>query len=416
MSPAASFHSQLASIMEVLANTAVAEICELVDSGYAVLQLEVSRSRRENEVLRRKLRLMELKAARGAALRAVVNNSSSGSRVEQRRTGTPTVGVMLSRSSNQDPVRRSIPGSLSNPGPVRSQETPAAVETSAVIKVEEMDDNSWSQPETHKDFIPVSDGRIETYDLSSPVKQEVEDTSGAASQSWTTGEVSSTSTYVQKKQQSSNHRPETSSYERLVFEPPAQTHYHTTTQNALDLDPGCSSVLNNSNNVSDSGSSSSSSFSFSVSETRLQPTGVSVHQQRAPTSLDESVTLKESERKSFACNYCGKKLACLKNLTTHMRVHTGEKPFVCMLCGKRFSDSSNLKRHQSVHTGEKRYSCVHCGKRFAQSGSLKVHMTVHTDCKQFRCSLCNKMFISHSHLRRHLTTHAAEEQTSNAAQ
>uniref|UniRef100_A0A8C5H5Z9 C2H2-type domain-containing protein n=1 Tax=Gouania willdenowi TaxID=441366 RepID=A0A8C5H5Z9_GOUWI len=104
--------------------------------------------------------------------------------------------------------------------------------------------------------------------------------------------------------------------------------------------------------------------------------GVSVHQQRAPTSLDESVTLKESERKSFACNYCGKKLACLKNLTTHMRVHTGEKPFVCMLCGKRFSDSSNLKRHQSVHTGEKRYSCVHCGKRFAQSGSLKVHMTV----------------------------------------
>lgn len=72
MSPAAALHAQLASIMEVLANTAVAEICELVDSGYSVLQLEISRSRKENEVLRRKLRLMELRAARATALRAAV--------------------------------------------------------------------------------------------------------------------------------------------------------------------------------------------------------------------------------------------------------------------------------------------------------------------------------------------------------
>lgn len=57
--------------MEVLANTAVAEICELVDSGYSLLQLEISRSRRENEVLRRKLRLMELRTARGTSFRAV---------------------------------------------------------------------------------------------------------------------------------------------------------------------------------------------------------------------------------------------------------------------------------------------------------------------------------------------------------
>lgn len=71
MSPAAAFHAQLASIMEVLANTAVAEICELVDGGYSVLQLEISRSRKENEQLRRKLRLMELRAARTGALRAL---------------------------------------------------------------------------------------------------------------------------------------------------------------------------------------------------------------------------------------------------------------------------------------------------------------------------------------------------------
>ncbi|XP_029687023.1 gastrula zinc finger protein XlCGF49.1-like [Takifugu rubripes] len=115
--------------------------------------------------------------------------------------------------------------------------------------------------------------------------------------------------------------------------------------------------------------------------------------------------------RAFVCNCCGKTLASLKNLNTHMRVHTGEKPFVCALCGKRFSDPSNLKRHQSVHTGEKRYGCVHCGKRFAQSGSLKVHMSVHTDCKQFRCSSCGKTFISGSHLRRHAAMHAAVHAT-----
>lgn len=59
------FHSQLTSIMEALAKAAVAEICELVDDSYAVLQLEITRSHKENEALRRKLELIETIIARG---------------------------------------------------------------------------------------------------------------------------------------------------------------------------------------------------------------------------------------------------------------------------------------------------------------------------------------------------------------
>ncbi|XP_029621616.1 zinc finger protein 227-like isoform X1 [Salmo trutta] len=55
------FHTQIASIMEVLANAAVAEICKLVDDDYAVFRLEITQSQKENRALRRKLQLQELK-------------------------------------------------------------------------------------------------------------------------------------------------------------------------------------------------------------------------------------------------------------------------------------------------------------------------------------------------------------------
>ncbi|KAF3851848.1 hypothetical protein F7725_005203 [Dissostichus mawsoni] len=69
MSTSVEFHSQIASIMEVLANAAVAEICKVVDDGYTVVHLQMSRSQKDNEFLRRKLKLMELQVARYRAER-----------------------------------------------------------------------------------------------------------------------------------------------------------------------------------------------------------------------------------------------------------------------------------------------------------------------------------------------------------
>nr|XP_046164562.1 uncharacterized protein LOC124001634 isoform X5 [Oncorhynchus gorbuscha] len=61
------FHTQIASIMEVLANAAVAEICKIVDDDYAVVRLEITQSHKENRGLRRKLQLLEMKVARERA-------------------------------------------------------------------------------------------------------------------------------------------------------------------------------------------------------------------------------------------------------------------------------------------------------------------------------------------------------------
>ncbi|KAG7455340.1 hypothetical protein MATL_G00255600 [Megalops atlanticus] len=66
MSNCVALRSQLASIMEVLANAAVAEICKLVEDSYAVLRSEMSRSQKENEALKRTLsiQMLELKIAK----------------------------------------------------------------------------------------------------------------------------------------------------------------------------------------------------------------------------------------------------------------------------------------------------------------------------------------------------------------
>ena len=57
------FQTQLSSIMEVLVKAAVAEISKLVDDKCAFLHLEISRKEGENEMLKRKLLMMENKNA-----------------------------------------------------------------------------------------------------------------------------------------------------------------------------------------------------------------------------------------------------------------------------------------------------------------------------------------------------------------
>lgn len=65
MADCVGFQAQIASVIELLANSAVAEICKLVDDGYAALRsqmdLERQKSEKENRVLRQKLREMDVK-------------------------------------------------------------------------------------------------------------------------------------------------------------------------------------------------------------------------------------------------------------------------------------------------------------------------------------------------------------------
>lgn len=85
--------------MEVLANAAVAEICKVVDDNYAVVHLGMARSQKENEVLKRKIKLLELQVARHRSERLrVAESGPAGGRF-------PSVRI-LSRQSREPPAGR----------------------------------------------------------------------------------------------------------------------------------------------------------------------------------------------------------------------------------------------------------------------------------------------------------------------
>ena len=91
---------------------------------------------------------------------------------------------------------------------------------------------------------------------------------------------------------------------------------------------------------------------------------------------------------------CGKGFQTQEKLDIHSRKHTGEKIFNCDVCGKAVATIGALKTHMRKHDQNilRNHQCFECGKAFANKGSLKMHLKVHTDELPHQCSVCLKRF------------------------
>ncbi|XP_029931009.1 zinc finger protein 500 [Myripristis murdjan] len=433
------FHSQLTSIMEALTKAAVAEICELVDDSYAVLQLELSRSHKENEALRRKLELIETIIARGhrgniamldytgqeagglldfSVERALPSTASA----RQPRASLRKSGRVLAVEAEADtlsPVTKEV--NLPS-----SEEEPSDPD---VVLIKEETTGEANSNGAADELLLNEDGtevqRLEADDCEEGPSGILISSAAGSLRQWEQGADRPSELgepqETQTKPESPGPADGADEPTDIVFdlaaesdsEAPAMTLSRkpfllgsagspTSLPGTFDLKRGVSMIssLPYDMELEMCSSWNNQGLPSMVQVPRrsyLKPDHRASHLDKAsdmgaagfPLALGLGASKADTlelnrfcRDRRFICSYCGKCFTSSRSLETHVRVHTGERPYSCAQCGKRFTQSGHLKTHQSVHTGERPFACEHCGKRFAGKQNLRIHQQKHHPADQ----------------------------------
>ncbi|XP_016371585.1 zinc finger protein 37-like [Sinocyclocheilus rhinocerous] len=346
----ADFQTQLTSIMEIMARTAVAEISKLFEENSLLLRLQISRCTSENESLKKKCHFLEnkLQSARKSA------GKMNGSQAPFNHPGLtdterqPTIDNVFGKEWCMNLWRHEE----SHVGQKDDTHLDSSVNTEEPINL--LDEEP--------DVIMINEETLKDDNCTGKNKPEEDESSSLRGSAMTSDERC----VAQSSEECNTYTvPSDDQVQSNVHQTPAEeqaldgaTHGHITA--GSDLSPDVGFIPNNLN------------FNGTV-----------------------------TPKKKFKCVFCGKTFEYLSHMTRHMRKHSGEKPYVCTVCGKRFAQKTYLTTHERTHSGERPYSCMECGKSFSQKSSLNVHLRSHTGEKPYSCSHCGKSYAFKIALRTH---------------
>ncbi|XP_017266369.1 zinc finger protein 182 [Kryptolebias marmoratus] len=438
-----SFQSQLLSVMEVLAQAAVAEINRRVDDSCAVLRVELSQSRRDIELLKTKYEGMEaeLRRSRRRARRIVCvapadetfspsskvcNNQSSDWDTEMGaespnqpqecadlESADEPANIQIKEECAED-VWRNDPGdeqlSAGQEQPCSSNTRPAQTERflqtyRSAENPESLGSpadgfNAFPEQQLHEAELVVKDEKEEESAESAAPLGSVHATEEAEAPLWSASLYRDSYSGQQTEQSPSVFAPQTGLHlDNMVpkIHPVGKSHSVLLSAAKMKRQArtfGCKkpqtdeghSILSQINAINSN---------LITQQSQHQSRDATPHMGEAMAASNPSVSLCWQSRGSFGL---------ARRTRMPWRSGLGEKRFSCSYCDKTFLRFSQLKEHLRSHTGEKPFSCVQCGRSFTKQCNLIRHAVVHSGEKPFECSLCGKCFTQRSSLKSHQKT------------
>nr|XP_026501159.1 zinc finger protein 726-like [Vanessa tameamea] len=107
----------------------------------------------------------------------------------------------------------------------------------------------------------------------------------------------------------------------------------------------------------------------------------------------------------FVCKECNYKTSRIKDMSSHLVTHSGERPFQCNLCPNTYTQYSSLQGHkEGAHQDYLvEITCHFCGKYVRGRRNVYRHLKSHTEQK-VSCTICKKVMNKmsyHTHMKRH---------------